>query len=99
MVTRAWFVISVPEAVPASTIKSKVTTAEAPRESWPSPVSGSGGVRSLELIGIPTASGELPPSGWPTGSPFSVSESATQVVFAGTASCSIVCVAMAAPLL
>ncbi len=75
--TRAWFVMSVPAGVPAFTSRSKVTTAEAPMESWPSPASGSGGVRSLELIGMPVTSGEMPPSGWPTGRPFRVSESAT----------------------
>jgi hypothetical protein len=37
---------------------------------------------------MPDASGDTPPSGCPTGSPFRVSESGTQVVFAGTASVS-----------
>ena len=38
---------------------------------------GSGGVRSDELMLMPEASGETPPSGWPTGSPLSIVESAT----------------------
>ena len=38
---------------------------------------GNGGVRSPELSGTPAASGAVPPSGWPTGSPLRVVESAT----------------------
>ena len=39
--------------------------------------SGSGGVRSVELTSIRSKSGNAPPSGTPTGSPFSVVESGT----------------------
>ena len=60
---------------------------------------GSGGVRSDDAIAMPAASGEAPPSGTPTGRPFSRSESATHVVFAGTASMSAAAVAGTAPVL
>ena len=53
---------------------------------------GSGGVRFDELTSTPATSGDTPPSGRPTGWPFSVIESATYVVFAGTVSRSIACV-------
>ena len=52
-------------------------TAEAPGVSTPAPGPGSGGVRSADEIGMPATSGEVPPSGCPTASPFSVTVSAT----------------------
>ena len=75
--TTAWLLISVPVATPSLTRRSNCSTAEAPAEIVPAPAPGSGGVRSEELILMPAASGEAPPSGWPTGSPFSSVESAT----------------------
>ena len=99
MLTTAWFVISVPAGVPASTSRSNSITALWPGLIVPPPGPGSGGVWSAEAIPIPAASGELPPSGVPTGRPFSCSESATQVVFAGTASTSVAAVAATGPLL
>ena len=75
--TTAWLLMSVPEGVPAFTRSSKVSTADCPAVSVPAPALGSGGVRSDELMSRPAASGKAPPSGWPTGSPFSRVESAT----------------------
>ena len=70
--TTAWLLITVPDGVPAFTWRSNSSTALWPGESVPAPGPGSGGVRSEELIGTPAISGETPPSGWPTGSPFSL---------------------------
>jgi hypothetical protein len=67
----------VPVAVPSFTRRSNCTTADAFGESTPSPATGNGGVRSAELTYTPAASGEEPPSGWPTGRVFSSVEFAT----------------------
>ena len=75
--TTAWLTISVPAGVPRLTRRSNWRTPEAPGEIVPAPGPGSGGVRSDEEILMPEASGETPPSGWPTGSPFNRVESAT----------------------
>ncbi len=77
LATTAWLLINVPGGTPASTCRSNCTTADSPGDKVPSPAAGSGGVRSAELIATPAASGNTPPSGCPTGSPFSVSVSAT----------------------
>ena len=65
--------MSVPAGTPALTRMSNCTTADWSGASVPCPAPGSGGVRSDELMFTPAISGETPPSGWPTGNPFSVS--------------------------
>ena len=75
--TTAWLEISVPAGVPGSTRRSNCRTAVAPAETVPAPTAGNGGVRSDELTSMPEASGDAPPSGWPTGRPFNSVESAT----------------------
>ena len=97
--TTAWFMISVPAGVPASTCRSNSITALSPGFSVPALRPGNGGVRSDDEIPMPAASGETPPSGTPTGRPLSRSESGTQVVFAGTLSISVAAVAGMAPVL
>ena len=77
LVTTAWFAMTVPGGTPSFTRKSNCTTAISPPASVPAPGPGSGGVRPAELRSMPATSGETPPSGWPTGKPFKVSESAT----------------------
>ena len=62
----------------ADQVPANVTyVADSPGDSTPSAAPGSGGVRSVELMSMVLNSGNAPPSGWPTGSPFSVVESAT----------------------
>ena len=63
LLTTAWLLITVPAGVPPLTSRSNVSTAAAPGEIVPAPDPGSGGVRSDELMSIPEASGETPPSG------------------------------------
>src|SRR5262245_62977657 len=70
--TTAWLLISVPPGTPAFTSSRNWITALWPASSAP--------------IAMPAASGETPPSGCPTGAPFSVVVFATYVVFAGTES-------------
>src|SRR5204863_2296013 len=90
--TAAWFEITVPGGTPSFTRRSNCTTAVPSADSVPAPGPGSGGVRSCELTSMPAISGDTPLSGRPTASPFSVIESATYVVFAGTTSRSTTCV-------
>src|SRR5512143_2158099 len=97
--TVAWFVISVPGGTPALTRRSNCTVAISPGDTVPAPAAGNGGVRFDELTSRPAISGDTPPSGRPTGRPFSVIESATYVVFAGTTSRSTTCVDGSLPLL
>src|SRR5262245_50373800 len=97
--TTAWLLMIVPPGTPAFTCRLYWTTALRPGLSVPPAAPGSGGVRSLELIGMPAVSGATPPSGRPTGRPFRVVESATYVVFAGTASVTTAPVVGTAPLL
>ena len=83
--TTAWFAITVPGGTPSLTRRSNVTMAD-----WPA-VNVPGLPRQRrrqfdELTVTPATSGDTPPSGAPTGWPFSVIESATYVVFAGTVS-------------
>src|SRR5262245_6365760 len=84
--TTAWLLITVPAGVPGLTRSSNTSTPAAPGEIVPAPAPGSGGVMLDELMLMPEASGETPPSGWPTGNPFKSVEFATYVVFAGTPS-------------
>src|SRR5262245_32154440 len=99
VLTTPWLLISVPAGTPALTCTSNVITALAPTESVPPPGPGSGGVRSDELIPMPATSGETPPSGCPTASPFRLVVFATYVVFVGTASVKTALVAGTAPVL
>ena len=92
LATVAWFAITVPGGTPSFTRRSNCTTAISPADSVPAPAPGSGGVKFDELTSTPATSGDTPPSGRPTGWPFSVIESATYVVFAGTESRSTACV-------
>ena len=88
-----------PGGTPSFTRRSNCTTAISPAESVPAPAAGSGGVRLTELTSTPATSGDVPPSGRPTGWPFNVIESATYVVFIGTTSRSTACVTGSTPLL
>ena len=90
--TTAWFAITVPGGTPSLTRRSNCTMAIWPADSVPAPAAGSGGVKFDELTSTPATSGDTPPSGRPTGKAFSVIESATYVVFAGTKSRSTACV-------
>ena len=97
--TVAWFEITVPGGTPSFTRRSNWTMAVWPGDTVPAPGAGSGGVRFDELTSMPAIIGDTPPSGRPTASPFSVIESATYVVFAGTTSRSTTCVIGDRPLL